>query len=81
MSDIKAFQNAVWQLRKQHGRQYLKKSQLAEAYKLYKQADENIEKFHDLLRGMRIRGIVEKHSQKRKFVGRYELKTKTPNPM
>ncbi len=71
------FQKAVFQIRKKYGRAYLKKSELAEAFKLYKQADENIEKFQSLLRGVHIRGMIDKKQVKdplrrhNKFYGRH----------
>ncbi len=54
------FAKACFEIRRKHGKAYLKKSELAKAFLLYKQADENIEKFQELLRGVHIRGMVEK---------------------
>ena len=63
MKNIK-FTKACQEIRRKHGKIYLKKSELAEAYDLYKQADENLVKFQELLRGVHIRGIIEKRKVK-----------------
>lgn len=52
LTPIKAFKQAVWEIRKQYGRQYLTKKHLAEAFQLYKQAGENKERFKELVKGM-----------------------------
>ena len=60
----KRFTQAIFEIRRRCGKAYLKKSELKEAYDLYKQADGNIAKFQDLLRGVHIRGIIEKKRTK-----------------
>ena len=44
------FKDACWQIRKKYGKRYLSKKQLAEAFRLYADADENKAKFKELLR-------------------------------
>ena len=56
----KKWRQVVWQTRKRYGRQILKKSQLKEAFQLYKAADENIEKFQELVKEALIKKWGEK---------------------
>ena len=46
----KKFNQAIWQVRKLYQRPRLTKKQLAEAYEMYINSDENVEKFKELLR-------------------------------
>ena len=57
--DLKKWKQAVWETRKRYGRQFLKKSQFPEAFKLYKDADENIAKFQELLK----QAFIERHEK------------------
>ncbi len=60
MVDVKKFNKAVWTTRLKYGRKFLRKSQLAEAFKLYQEAEGNRERFEDLL--------------KQVFIGKHETK-------
>ena len=57
MVDIKKWKKCVWETRKTYGRAFLKKSQLAEAYKLYCNVEGNKERFNSLLKDL----FIAKH--------------------
>ena len=48
----KKFDKAVWEIRKKYKRGHLTKKMLQEAHDLYSQAEGNLERFKELLKGI-----------------------------